>query len=315
MMNTFKIKDIISQFSKFIYDSDKIDSEGLFFSGIDSLALARKEIEILLMHVLNKDKVFLRTHDFCYISEYEFQLLTNLVERRAKGEPLAYLLGKKEFFGYDFYVDNTTLIPRADTEILIETALEYFKNKNKPIHIADFGTGTGCILLTLLKELEQSKGIGIDIAKGSISLAMKNCSALDLDKSVMFFSMDFTDKNFFQEFTTVIQKMNINKFDLVISNPPYIPENEYTVLDNSVKNYEPKTALYSPNTKYSGLYHIEKVIELAEKLLNQKGLLLIEHGYNQGKAVRESCYLYDFDEIKTGYDYGGNERFLYAVKK
>ena len=316
IMYTFIIKNEISKFSNILIGYKNSNVQEKFFSGINSLGMAYKEVEIILSYVLQKNKVFFKIYDSIQIEDEQYAKICDFIERRAKGEPLAYILGIKEFFGYDFYVNQSTLIPRPDTELLIETALDYFHNKKDTIYLSDFGTGTGCILLTLLKEWKNAFGIGVDISKQALELAQKNAISLEVEHNAFFLYDDFTSNVFLENFLVFIKNcFKQNSLDLLISNPPYIPQNEYIALDNSVKEFEPKTALYSPDSKAMGTFHIEKVIQIAEKILKPKGLLLIEHGYNQGKDVCNICLSYGFDQVQTKFDYAGNERFLYAIKQ
>lgn len=315
-MRIIKIKDEINKLSNILIGCSNSTKKDFYFSGIDSKAMARKEVEIIFSYILKKDKVFLKIHDIITISNKDYEKIYALIKRRLKGEPLAYLIGTKEFFGYDFFVDSSTLIPRADTEVLVETALAYFLDKKETIYCSDFGTGTGCILLTLLKEWKNAYGIGLDISENALNLAKKNAKFLDVADRAFFLQSDFTCFDFMDNFSTFLNlSVKQKSLDLLISNPPYIPQNEYDCLDNSVKGYEPKTALYSPNALYKGTFHIEKLIQIAEKFLKPKGLLLIEHGYNQGNAVYNICSSYAFEKIETKYDYAGNERFLFAIKQ
>lgn len=315
-MQNFTIQDCIQNFGQALYAALHVEEQTAFSSGIESLSDAKNEIFYLLSFVLKKDKVFLISHGNYVLSNMEWKAFVSLFERRKEGEPLAYIVGQKEFFGHLFFVDSSTLIPRPDTEILVEEAILFYleQEKNTEFNFVDLGTGTGCILLSLLKKCEKSFGCGIDINAHVIDLAKQNAHALGLSERSRFFAADFTSSLFLEQMEEVLQG---RKVDCLVSNPPYIPEFEYNELDESVRAYEPKTALVSEQAQNGekGLAHAEKIIALGEKLLKSGGLLLIEHGYNQGKAMRKLCAQYHYTAIKTLFDLAQNERALYAIKK
>lgn len=315
-MQKFSIQGILQNYGQDLFTALHYEAQSAFSSGMESPADAKNELYYLLAHVLQKDKVFLLSHGEYVLSAAEFEIFSSHFERRKKGEPLAYITGQKEFFGNMFFVDSSTLIPRPDTEILVEAAINFYltQKQDAEMFFMDLGTGTGCILLSILKECEGSVGYGVDINAKAIELAGKNAHALRLSARSNFYAADFTAPSFFEQAETLLQG---KKADCLVSNPPYIPDYEYRVLDDSVKAYEPKTALVSGEAQNgeSGLEHAEKIIVLGEKLLRSGGLLLIEHGYNQGKSMRELCSRYEYAAIKTCFDLAKNERALYAIKK
>ncbi len=325
-METFSIHFIISEYAKELFACLQAKGKNSFDCGMERLADAANEVYHLLSFVLEKDKVFLLSHKEYELTASERETFLTCFERRKNGEPLAYIVGRKEFYGYDFLVDNSTLIPRPDTEILVDEAIKfyYFQKDNENtsektcaisnFQIVDLGTGTGCILLSVLKECGNACGVGIDINPKAVELARKNAENLGLQEKCAFFTADFTDTNFSEKLELEI--LHTAKIDCLISNPPYIPDYEYEILDKGVKGYEPKTALVSGNSLagIQGLYHAEKILALGEKILRKGGLILLEHGYDQGRALRELCSSYAFFEIKTLYDFGNNARALYAIK-
>lgn len=315
-MQDLSIHDCIQTFGQELYAVLHTQEQTVFYSGIESLADAKNEIYYLLSLVLNKEKIFLLSHGNYVLSDREADNFICCLERRKKGEPLAYIAGQKEFYGNMFFVDSSTLIPRPDTEILVEEAINLYllQRKDSVFNCLDLGTGTGCILLSILKECRQSFGYGIDISAHAIELAQKNAEALGLAERCAFYAADFTNPLFLSQAETFLQE---KKMDCLVSNPPYIPEFEYQALDESVRKYEPKTALVSGQAQNgeNGLAHAEKIFSLGEKFLKTDGLLLIEHGYNQGKAMRELCAAYAYTDIKTLFDLAQNERALYAVRK
>lgn len=312
-------------------------------SGITCFEDARREAILIFCHCLNLTKVQMHMQKEFFVNKIQEKCLNKALERRLKGEPLAYIFENKEFFSLDFIVNEHVLIPRPETEQLVETMLEiasFYDKKNincrcasnLPFTVLDLGCGTGCISLSFLKNYPYAKAFLCDISSQTLEVAKKNTRKHALEDSVSFLHVDFTKK----EFTKLLEKNfeentdNFHLFDVIVSNPPYIPENEFQKLHESVKDFEPRLALISPDlsiepfdtcainqnvSQGSGLYHIEAVIKIGEKFLKPHGCLLIEHGYNQANAVRSLCKSEIFSDISTMKDYGGIERFLKAVKK
>lgn len=308
------LRNIIKQYAEELFAAHGKSAGSFFSSSAASLAEARSEVVYLFSHVLQKDKVFILSHGEYVPTDAELQAFYALFARRKAGEPIAYLLGHKEFYGYEFAVDSSALIPRADTEVLVDEANAYIKQFPGTASVCDLGTGTGCILLSVLLENANAVGVGIDINENAVRLAQKNAERLGCENRSTFIRGDFTDSEFWDDFKG---KCVIGEFDCIISNPPYIPYSEYLLLDESVRRYEPEAALVSAESKngMQGLYHAQAVLRLAEKMLRPGGLLLIEHGYNQGRPMRELCAEYAFAEIKTIRDLGENDRVLRALKK
>lgn len=325
-MERFSVHFIISEYAKELFACLRARGKNSFDCGMERLTDAVNELYYLLSFVLKKDKVFLLSHGEYELTASERETFLTCFERRKNGEPLAYIAGRKEFYGYDFFVDNSTLIPRPDTEILVDEAIKFYYSRKDNgnisenrctmpnFQIVDLGTGTGCILLSILKECENACGAGIDINPKAVELARKNAQNLELQEKSAFFAADFTDVNFSERLEREI--LHTAKVDCLISNPPYIPDCEYEALDKGVKEYEPKAALVSGNSLggIKGLYHAEKILALGEKILQKGGLILLEHGYDQGWAMQELCSSYAFFERRTLYDFGNNARALYAIK-
>ena len=315
-MQSFSLQNMIQEFGKELFSALQQTENSCFNGGISSPADAKKEIYYLLSYVLKKDKVFLLSHSDYVLKSTEFENFISCFERRKNGEPLAYITGQKEFYGTTFCVDSSTLIPRADTEILVEEAIRYYSAQKsaQPFYIMDLGTGTGCILLSVLKECPQSFGYGADINRCAIELAKHNAIQLELTQRSHFFVSDFTSDAFFAQLEETVQG---KRLDCIVSNPPYIPDYEYDSLAVSVRQFEPKSALVLGQAQNgeNGLAHAERVLQLGEKFLKSGGLLLIEHGYNQGKAMRDLCSRYAYHSIKTLFDLSQRERVLYAMRK
>ena len=267
-------------------------------SGTESPALA---VTLLLCHVLGIDKVALIAHSEEEIPPRAEAELDALLERRLAGEPVAYLLGRREFYGRDFSVNSHTLIPRPETEHLIEAALEFFQGREE-ICFLDLGTGSGCIAVTLAAERPSWHGTAVDISSGALEVAGANAGAHGVSDRVRFLQADFTKP----------MPLVGEGFDLVISNPPYISEEEYAALDDGVRNFEPRSALV-PGPE--GLEHPRAVEAAARALLKEGGLLLMEHGHLQGEACRALCPDAYWMDTRTGLDLAGKDRFLFAVRR
>ena len=225
---------------------------------------------------------------------YNFE---RLIIRRAHREPLAYILKNKEFWSKDFFVDRNTLIPRPETELLCENVIKIFKNTN--LNILDMGTGTGCIILSILSEIKGAKGIGIDISREAIKIAKKNSNKLGLNAKVKFINKPLED-------------MYGYKFDLIVSNPPYIKTSDIKNLSDDVKRFEPKIALDGGK---DGLDVIKKVIYKSNTILKKLGMLALEIGYGQSSKVSQILKKQNFKEELLIKDYKNNVRCILARLK
>ncbi|WP_118795068.1 peptide chain release factor N(5)-glutamine methyltransferase [Haemophilus influenzae] len=256
---------------------------------------------VLLQHVTGKSRTQILAFDDTEIDEKVRLKLTALLDRRLKGEPIAYILGEKEFWSLPLNVSKGTLIPRPDTESLVEKALQIALEKleENPPHfrILDLGTGTGAIALALASELApicQKRHIpleiiGVDLMPDVVALARSNAERNQLN-------VQFLQSSWFDNIT--------GKFDLIVSNPPYIDVQDEHLHQGDVR-FEPLSALVANGEGYADLRHI---IELTSSYLNSNGVLLLEHGWQQGEKVR-SIFLENYWEmVETVRDYGDNER-------
>jgi len=262
----------------------------------NNIASYELDSEIIFSDIMKVSREFLIANHRVNISKNIIKKYSLAIKRRINKEPIAYIIGKKEFWSEDFLVNKATLIPRPETELLICKVIDFFKNKR--INILDIGTGSGCILLAILKELNFARGIGIDISAKAIQMAKVNSKILNLSNHSKFKICD-------------LNKYNIGKYDLIVSNPPYIPSKDIKNLSKDIINYEPKTAL---DGGLDGLDLIRKVIYKSSHLLKRNGLLAIEIGFNQYKRVSSILRRYRFREISKEYDYNRNVRCIISTK-
>ena len=261
-----------------------------------NIASHELDAQIMLSDIMKVTREFLIVNNHINISKEVRKKYYKAVKRRINKEPIAYITGKKEFWSESFLINKSTLVPRPETELLLYKIINYFKDKN--INILDIGTGSGCILLSVLKELKYSKGIGIDISKEAIKIAKINCKNLSLLNRAKFKVYDMT-------------KFNEGKYDLIISNPPYIPSRDLKNLSTDITNYEPLVAL---NGGDDGLDLIKKVIYKANSLLKRNGLLAIEIGFQQYKKVSYLLKENGYREMSKEYDYERNVRCIISTK-
>ena len=251
--------------------------------------------EILLSRVLNKTREELLTHLTKKVKTSSINKFKKLVGRRSLKEPIAYILREKEFWSKSFLVNKNVLIPRPETELMVEKIVKIFNSKD--IFILDIGTGTGCIILSILSELKNSTGIGIDISKKAIEVAKINQKKHNLIKQVKFFQKS-------------LDEINIKKFDLIVSNPPYIKRKDLKNLDEDIKKFEPKLALDGGN---DGLDVIKKVIYKSKSILKINGMLALEIGNEQYTKVSK---ILSKNKFKTKYlvkDYRENIRCILST--
>jgi len=253
--------------------------------------------ELVLSNLLKKKREDLLINLNAEVSKNIIDDFEKLIFRRANREPLAYILKKKEFWSKDFFVDRNTLIPRPETELLCESVIKIFKNKN--LYILDMGTGTGCIILSILSEIKGAKGIGVDVSKKAIIVAKKNSNKLGLNKRVKFINKSLED-------------IYNYKFDLIISNPPYIKNSDIKNLSDDVKRFEPRIALDGGK---EGLDVIKKVIYKSKTILKRLGILALEIGYGQYYKVSQILKEQNFKEELLIRDYKNNVRCILARVK
>lgn len=224
-----------------------------------------------------------------------------LVARRAKGEPAAYLLGEREFFGLVFRVTPDVLIPRPETEGIIEEAQRLFP-ANSPLAFADFGTGSGALAVTLAHEFPASRGLAVDLSGQALEVARQNARANGVAERLSFLCADFTRL-----------ELAPASLDLIVANPPYVTEAEYAELSPEVREFEPRLALVSPE---QGLWHLRGLLPVAAQALRPGGVLLCELGSGQGAAALDLARpeALGFSRTSILKDYAGLDRILKAVR-
>ena len=253
--------------------------------------------ELLLSKTLDKSREKVLTSLDKEIEKKKFHIFKEYLIRRSKNEPMAYIFGEKEFWSKNFNVNKDTLIPRPETELLVDKLLKIFRDKK--ISILDIGTGSGCIIVSLLSNLNQSIGTGVDISKKAIFMAKNNVLRHKLNNRVKLFNKSF--ENIFDK-----------KFDLIVSNPPYIERKAIKNLSEDIKKYEPIMALDGGN---DGLDLIKKVIYKSKYILKIKGTLALEIGNEQIKKVSKILIDNNFRIVNIIKDYKNNVRCVLAYYK
>jgi release factor glutamine methyltransferase len=258
---------------------------------------ARLDIELILTHILQKNRTWLFTWSDHVLTEKQTADFLQMLERRKNGEPVAHIIGQREFWSLSFDVNNSTLIPRPDTELLVETLLELFSHDlpDASRHCLDLGTGTGAIALSLAHEKKFWKVVGVDQSPAAIELAEKNRQKFQLQNVNLKISDWFSN-------------MDQQQFDVIVSNPPYIDPQDPHLSQGDLR-FEPLTALIADE---KGLADIKHIIHHAKNYLLSGGWLLLEHGYDQAEAVKKLLHENGYAQIQTRKDYGGNDRVTFA---
>lgn len=261
---------------------------------------SRLDIEIFLTHILHQNRTYLFTWPEKFLTEEQAGIFELFFARRLKGEPVAHIIGQREFWSLPLFVDSTTLIPRPDTELLVQTALDIFADDkvDQTRRLLDLGSGTGAIVLALAHEKKSWQCVGVDREPGAVALAEKNRAHLDLT-NVTILQSDW--------FSAVEQDAG---FDIIVSNPPYIDPTDKHLVEGDVR-FEPLSALIAD---HHGMADLEFIIGKAPTYLTESGWLLVEHGYDQGEQVRNLFLAQSFSAVTTIRDLGGNERVTLGQK-
>ena len=277
------IKDLINKGSKLLKENNIISHI------IDS--------EILMTKALNKNREYVLLNLEKNLKEKELNTYYQLISQRSLGKPIAYLTGNKDFWKYEFKVSEDVLIPRPDTELIIESVLNLTKNKSK-LKILDIGSWSGCIILTILKEKLDFNGCGIDLSKKCVNISKLNAINLGLQNRVKFFNSD-------------VDNFNYGKYDLIISNPPYINKLHLKYLERDVLDYEPVLAL---DGGLDGISEIRKVINKSSELIKINGKLILEIAFNQKNCVKKLLREKGFYINNVLKDYAKNDRCIISTK-
>ena len=276
---------------------EKVILEGSSILKKNGIKTSRLDSEILMSKAINKDRVFMILNSNRNLEKKSLNCFFDLIKKRSLGTPVSYLTGKKNFWNNEFQINKNVLIPRPDSELIIQEALNLTKNKNK-LRVLDIGTGSGCLILTILKEKKNFSGIGIDISKKCLNLAKINRDNFALGNRVKFLKSD-------------IDNFNYGKYDLIISNPPYIRKIDLKYLERDVINFEPLIAL---NGGIDGLSEIRKVIYRSFKLLKSNGKLILEIGFNQKNDVKKLLKKKGFYINEVVKDLAKNNRCIISTK-
>ena len=261
------------------------------------ISSADLDSEILMAQAIKKKREFLILNSSFTIDKKDLRIFYELIEKRLTREPIAYITNKKSFWNSEFFVTKDTLIPRPDTELIIENVLKFTKNKES-LRILDIGIGSGCILLSILKEKKNFYGTGIDISKKCLKISKINAINLKVDHRLKLIKTD-------------VDKFISSKYDLIVSNPPYIVKKKLKYLDRDVVKYEPTQAL---NGGIDGLSEIRKVINKSSELIKKKGRLILEIGFDQKNKVinllnKEGFYINNIYK-----DLADNDRCIVCTK-
>ena len=270
-------------------------SEILYSNG-DTVPVSEKKL--LLSHVLGLSNEKLNLTQSEKVSEKDIKNFEQLINRRKNSEPIAYLMNIKSFWKNDFYVDQSVLIPRSDSELLIESVIEYFLDLTKTYNFLDLGSGSGCLIISLLNEYLLSSGTGVEIDKEAIKVSEKNKEFLLNKDRLKFLERDFSN-------------YDTSSFDIIISNPPYIPFEEKKDIMKEVRNYEPSNALFADE---KGLYFYRKIIENLSKQLKRKQFLFLEVGINQPDGVVKILKNNNFNVVSIKKDISNIPRCIIAER-
>lgn len=270
----------------------------VFTEGIEKLKLSNNDAPVvtagaILCYVLGCEKTYLYSHNDYLLSKDEYERYCEYLKRRIEGEPLQYITGRQEFMSLNFNVCREVLIPRQDTEILVESVLEYAGQKDN-VYILDIGTGSGCIAISLAYYGKNTKVMGVDISKGALGIARLNARNCGVEENTVF-----VESNLFENIPP-------KKFNIIVSNPPYIPIEVIKTLDKQVKDFEPTIALGGGE---DGLDFYRRITEQSVNFLKPKGFLAFEVGFDQAQKVMKIMES-SFDNIKVRKDLAGIERVV-----
>jgi len=290
-METWTIQKLLNWVSQFLTDK-----------GIDS---PRLSAELLLSDVLGLKRIELYTQYNNPVEKPELEKLRELVKRAGQHEPIAYLVGKTEFYSMEINVTPDCMIPRPETELLVQRAIEFLRTRNGPQYVCDLCTGSGCIAAVIAKNNINTKIIATDICDAALTVAASNVEKHQLRDKITLLSGDLFDP--------IIPQLDVGKFDLIVCNPPYVSSGEYEKLDTNVRDYEPRLALFAGD---DGMDIYCRIIEKVDSFLKPDAALILEIGYSQGPAIKELLEQAGiFSELNIEKDFHDNDRIVTAKKE
>ena len=255
------------------------------------------DAEILMAKTINKDRNYILLNSNNFINKNDLNNFYKLIHQRALGNPVAYLTKKKSFWNSEFFITKDILIPRPDTELIVENILRLTKQKSK-LNILDIGVGSGCIILSILKERDNFRGTGIDLSKKCLIISKKNAIAHKVSSRLKLYKSD-------------VDKFNLGKYDLIVSNPPYIKTSKLKYLERDVAEFEPRLAL---DGGLDGLSEIRKVIKKSSELIKKNGKFILEIGFDQKNKVINLLNKEGFYIESTQKDIANNDRCIVSTK-
>ena len=276
---------------------NKAISAGVKILKKKSILTANLDSEILMARTLNRDRKYILLNSLQKLSDKDLKFYKKLISKRSLRKPVAQLTNKKFFWNSEYHVNADTLIPRPETELIVEKALELTKHKNK-LHILDIGIGSGCILISILKERKSFYGTGIDISNKCLNISKINALKQNVDGRLKLFKSN-------------VDKFLIGKYDLIVSNPPYINKSNLKYLEKDVGKYEPRLAL---DGGLDGLSEIRKVIKKSSELVKINGKFILEIGFNQKNKVVKLLKKEGFYINKIEKDFAGKDRCIVCTK-
>ena len=276
---------------------DKAIKEASFNLKKNLIRSALLDCEILMSKVLNKSRKYIILNPNKKLNDYEYKSFKELVSSRIKNKPIAYMTGEKSFWKYLFKINEKVLIPRPDTEVLIEQVLKIYKKK-EAINFLEIGIGSGCIILSILKEKKSFLGKGVDVSKDSLKVCKSNAYKLGLINRLKLFKSD-------------IDNFHLGKYDLIVSNPPYIKNLDFKNMDEEVVKHEPKIAL---DGGLDGLSEIRKVIKKSSELIKIHGKLVLEIAHDQKNEVIEILKSNNFYINDVAKDFANKDRCIISTK-
>ena len=255
------------------------------------------DAEILMAKTINKDRNYILLNPSNPINKNDLNNFYKLIHQRSLGNPVAYLTKNKYFWNSNFFITKDILIPRPDTELVVENILRLTKQKSK-INILDIGVGSGCIIVSILKERENFRGTGIDLSKKCLIISKKNAITHKVSSRLKLYKSD-------------VDKFNLGKYDLIVSNPPYIKTCRLKYLEKDVAEFEPRLAL---DGGLDGLSEIRKVIKKSSELIKKNGKLVLEIGFDQKNKVINLLKKEGFYIDSTQKDLANNDRCIISTK-